>query len=525
MLVKQSGNWGSVMPSSDERAALTTLLSRPWFHRMWIIQEIGVSDQVLIRCGDTQLDFDEFTWAVSFAVLATVELAGPTPIGGYNQLMLFNGIRQAKASDPRLQLSGLLQASQMFDATDLRDKLYALYGLTTTNLDSLGLSPDYSLPPQWVFIQTMFGLVRASGNLELLELVEVASREDLTLPSWVPSLKASWPYLGSLAGTHGWQEFTVGPKMMRRLAKLMMEPEEAETESANEHLPDQSDTQDTSDGDAIEEALGQVLRGKSPDVETEDDPESHPSASNHHPLSTFTLEDSGALLLSGQLVDKVSQTSSPVSQPQGPAGEYNTAIDDLENNIKEMTKLFGSTLNTTYRRLRAFAQACIERDKLYRYPTGEPLLTAYRQTIIAGSQSLDSAEADRVLTEWRKLFRPANILSKLSNSIGIEQIPGGLAMLTFFLGGQTGPRDTRMFGILTEISFGRRLCWTAKGYLALLPAAAQEGDLIVVLRGGRLPFVVRAKEEGYGLVGPGYVHGIMDGEAFDVESCGDIRLV
>ena len=48
----------------------------------------------------------------------------------------------------------------------------------------------------------------------------------------------------------------------------------------------------------------------------------------------------------------------------------------------------------------------------------------------------------------------------------------------------------------------------------MLPNDAVKGDIIVVLQGGRAPFAVRqvAGSEEYRLVGPCYVHGIMDGQ-------------
>lgn len=53
---------------------------------------------------------------------------------------------------------------------------------------------------------------------------------------------------------------------------------------------------------------------------------------------------------------------------------------------------------------------------------------------------------------------------------------------------------------------------TEKGYLGLAPSGTRKGDVLCVLRGGDVPFVLREKENGYWeLVGEAYVHGIMDG--------------
>lgn len=61
----------------------------------------------------------------------------------------------------------------------------------------------------------------------------------------------------------------------------------------------------------------------------------------------------------------------------------------------------------------------------------------------------------------------------------------------------------------------RKLAITEKGYIGLVPAETERGDLVCVLYGGQMPFILRAIEgsEKYELIGEAYVHGIMDGEA------------
>jgi hypothetical protein len=66
--------------------------------------------------------------------------------------------------------------------------------------------------------------------------------------------------------------------------------------------------------------------------------------------------------------------------------------------------------------------------------------------------------------------------------------------------------------------------------MALVPTCTKTGDLICLIKGGRVPFVVQRagaedREEQWVLVGHCYVHGIMYGEAFREEECVDMRLV
>jgi hypothetical protein len=68
-------------------------------------------------------------------------------------------------------------------------------------------------------------------------------------------------------------------------------------------------------------------------------------------------------------------------------------------------------------------------------------------------------------------------------------------------------------------SFGMRFCVTEKGRMAIVPPLAYEGDIICVIKGARMPYVLRDKFSGermlYNLVGSCYAHGIMDGEIRD----------
>lgn len=68
----------------------------------------------------------------------------------------------------------------------------------------------------------------------------------------------------------------------------------------------------------------------------------------------------------------------------------------------------------------------------------------------------------------------------------------------------------------------RRFFVMDKGFMALGPAQTRVGDKVVVLEGMHVPIVVRKDEEGGGhaVVGEAYVHGLMDGEAFN-EKMGD----
>ena len=76
--------------------------------------------------------------------------------------------------------------------------------------------------------------------------------------------------------------------------------------------------------------------------------------------------------------------------------------------------------------------------------------------------------------------------------------------------------------LVGQPSFTRMLCITRNGYIGMVPKKTEIGDVVVVLNGAQVPFVLRPAlsvvdgwvEGSYQLVGECYVHGVMDGEAF-----------
>jgi hypothetical protein len=63
--------------------------------------------------------------------------------------------------------------------------------------------------------------------------------------------------------------------------------------------------------------------------------------------------------------------------------------------------------------------------------------------------------------------------------------------------------------------FLRQIFATSEGSMGLGPTLMQANDLVVVLRGGTCPFILRKIGEFYQLIGSAYVHGIMDGDAVE----------
>jgi hypothetical protein len=136
---------------------------------------------------------------------------------------------------------------------------------------------------------------------------------------------------------------------------------------------------------------------------------------------------------------------------------------------------------------------------LTKYPTGEPVEEVVMRTLCWDEQgvtthgkfSLFSKEMENNFREWHSVLTMTSTPEEYKEQMRIKQ---------------------NLFD--ERIKWPTPLCITAKGYLAAVPFVAKVGDCIAVLAGGRLPFVLRPTGDHYRLVGPCYVHGIMNGEAF-----------
>ena len=89
----------------------------------------------------------------------------------------------------------------------------------------------------------------------------------------------------------------------------------------------------------------------------------------------------------------------------------------------------------------------------------------------------------------------------------------------FYKDSLAADRDLDRFDwTIMNMNYNRRLFSTSTGRIGMGSADMEPGDLVVLFRGGRTPFVLRLSDQNftdgpvYQIVGYAYVHGVMDGE-------------
>ncbi|KAM5526194.1 heterokaryon incompatibility protein [Fusarium oxysporum f. sp. phaseoli] len=175
------------LPTRDSPAwdALNTMLSVPYFSRVWIIQEIVVASDFVLLWGDITIskrEFKNFRLAALYYKLSDVDVEKGSPGVVWNAVALLYMGHYKVGDDSLLQL---VSSTSSTNATDARDKIFALIGLAGDR--SYGIVPDYSRSETEVFSEFARLVIVAENNLNILDHSYVESPEDPErLPLWAP---------------------------------------------------------------------------------------------------------------------------------------------------------------------------------------------------------------------------------------------------------------------------------------------------------------------------------------------------
>ena len=176
-------------------AAWSRLLTRPWFTRLWIIQEYALPSNVIMVCGKRLLASD--------VIPTTVNMMHKYGVAEYNRpivdyplrLQATKGsqkistlpvIRQAVLDGRDLDFLYLLKFVRGCNVTDPKDIVYGLLGLASDS-DVLQIKIDYSenFSAERLYQEVTKKIMRLYNRIDLLYEAERV----ITLPgipSWVP---------------------------------------------------------------------------------------------------------------------------------------------------------------------------------------------------------------------------------------------------------------------------------------------------------------------------------------------------
>lgn len=181
---------------------LKRLLSRDWWTRLWVVQEVTLGKRCIVQCGAATIDFSDmvkvlgklaevveglengsFTKALANALESDLE--------GLDRIVsIFEETRDLSDCPWAGQdVLTLLSNTSECDASNPRDYIYGVLGLLPK---SVGIEPKYEASVAEVFEAAAMRIMQWTGSMQVLRGIDPRSGTGLQWPSWVPAFHKSW---------------------------------------------------------------------------------------------------------------------------------------------------------------------------------------------------------------------------------------------------------------------------------------------------------------------------------------------
>ena len=465
---RSESEWMKVLAINHDDAAMWESLvlfwMNPWFTRCWIMQEAVLADNVVLFYGKAICSLNAVTtfWDLTqrhelpgimrYSSLADTYKAcrNISLVGSFKRLRELHqkpsvtgataeSLRQLKddvggqkltvrkdhcfTSD---SLCSLLAMSRCKNATDERDKVYALLALAQDSIAKT-VQPDYSAENtiSKVFCDVAEECVRQGYGVELLHY---SGKDHVTegLPSWVPD----------------WSQQT------------------RSTFHSTEYC----------------------------------------FATSSHPKITLGLEP-GYLHVRGAIIDSFEYLGFPCRFYSLKPSE-----DKLYRELMENDELPPVETDMHMRQV-IYATSSMLFDHLCSTDHyAEGLDTAMARTLTADcTRTGERSKGDSAYMDGFGAFRRFNEASLQMSVLSKPVEPDSEAARLL---DEAWPYECA----LQDVHKGRRICVTKGRYMGVTTYDTEKGDLLALLEGFAMPFVLRPKGDNFVIIGDCYIHGIMDGE-------------
>ncbi|KAI3573980.1 heterokaryon incompatibility protein-domain-containing protein [Fusarium oxysporum f. sp. albedinis] len=188
------------------RQAVTRLLNRTWFSRVWVFQEAVVSPEVEVIYGSLELPLKEL-FRLTRSIFGVENAAGGYARSiakrtvGFDTLYLVQHNRDRGCGDPhcprnkvpRNFLGLVMQALQQLHATKELDLIYAFVGFESPHANPK-IEVDYKLPVRTVWTNAARTIIQNSRSLDIFAAARGDKECMYDLPSWVPDFSTCYPY-------------------------------------------------------------------------------------------------------------------------------------------------------------------------------------------------------------------------------------------------------------------------------------------------------------------------------------------
>jgi hypothetical protein len=463
---EKSMDWYHMPSRSAFRIGLSRALSRDWWNRLWVVQEIALSREAVLYCGNRRI-----SWPATGEISKVVQKmgtegeilnssSGPNAVDNakeYLRSLLI--LQQNYLMGTRPHLLELLELFKNRLCTDPRDRIFSLLALADES-DAAFNKADYSMSISAVQHRFFELCIARMNNLDIISCFIGPSQSDIHAP-WAPfwdprSQAVPIPYLGFRSIGRAGAPFRIF-----------------------------NATKDTV-----------------PDFE-------------------FTTAQDGVrtMDLRGLFVDSIAFVCEDIKVPENrresrPA--YATRFDwDLY-------------ARPTVRQWRARSVGyALKHDQGSTLPYGDSQSAAEQAfclTLLADSDPRPNRDGQKpdIKASQAGMDSYLDYVLPFEREFGKLPTPDVVAEMKDMDYGEYAmdrqePETCDFFNLgLRRAAFYRRFFVTRMGYFGLAPQSVDVGDQICLLLGGRTPFVIRATGDNrYRLLGECYTHGLMDGQAMD----------
>ena len=174
--------------------ALDRLFERPWWSRTWVVQEVWLSTNAILQCGEMTLKWKTLQKAMDYS-------EGWDDMGYYikktPRWKSWNTLKRRYGLAIHITKQRLLGCAHLSDilwntwdreATDPRDKVFAVLGLLGDGEDKAHPPPkaDYSKSVDQVYRETAAFIIKNEDSLDILLAASGLEGQEKGLPCWVP---------------------------------------------------------------------------------------------------------------------------------------------------------------------------------------------------------------------------------------------------------------------------------------------------------------------------------------------------
>lgn len=492
--------------SEDYWKVTGDLFRRPWFTRLWVIQEVQSCRDVLVHCGETSIEW-EFVALVArwrHRQLQLRTLDSHSKSRGVRQVQTMRERLTSRRAVPFLQILGYARNSQ---STDPRDKVFSMLhhpinpesdveqpmpssylsnserdGKFSSSAGHLGMRADYSRQTSEIYREVAIRSVQQCSSLEIFDyagsddsLKKLSSDHPSWVPRWdltdnyMPQPSASFLYDAS-AGTK------LGLSSMNHANILLRGIRLGKVSYADCVMP----------------------------IGSQESVDKCQMLSSSSKLGTDWLMSLSRLIVHDQYESRFGNDRALERTTDSPERHFadfaafimdrNHGRDSIETFIP-LVRFWCSECGDLIANSNSVGNDCPLRWACSSCSTGEYDLcdSCYDKGHRCPSQGHNTSRLP--ITSLHYIPDEA-VLQRLR-----EASPGG---------------DALAFSARVRSQAWRRtFISTASGFIGCSTQGTREGDIVVIFFGAKTPSTLRRHGKYYQLIGPCYIHGVMDGEAIE----------